>query len=105
MLVKGNRLVRTASLVECHTQAVHAVEGIHGLRTEMDPGEFERPAEILLGGLDRARSEFAARPDQAEKLLTVGESKRDGSLDPAEHAAWTALCLAVFNLDEALTKE
>jgi hypothetical protein len=26
-------------------------------------------------------------------------------LDPAEHAAYASTCLAIFNLDEALTRE
>jgi hypothetical protein len=39
------------------------------------------------------------------KLLAVGESKRDESLDPAQHASWTSLCLMLLNLDETVTKE
>lgn len=60
---------------------------------------------ILLGGLQRSRDEFRAQPDEARKLLAVGEAKRDERLDAVEHAAWTSLCLAILNLDEALTKE
>ena len=43
--------------------------------------------------------------DAAKKLLAVGESKRDDALDASAHAAYTALCLEIFNFDEALTKE
>jgi hypothetical protein len=43
--------------------------------------------------------------DAAKQLLAVGESPRDTSLDPAGHAALTSVCLAIFNLDEALTRE
>jgi hypothetical protein len=43
--------------------------------------------------------------DAAKQLLAVGESKRDKTLDPAGHAAMTSVCLAIFNLDEALTRE
>jgi mono/diheme cytochrome c family protein len=67
------------------------------------PKDAER--QVLLGGLRRLRVEFAARPDDAKKLLKVGESKRDESLDPVEHAAWTSLCLSILNLDEAVTRE
>jgi hypothetical protein len=35
----------------------------------------------------------------------VGESKRDETLDVGEHAALSAVCLAILNLDEALTRE
>ncbi|NBX29118.1 DUF1549 domain-containing protein [bacterium] len=43
--------------------------------------------------------------DAAKQLLAVGESPRDGTLDTAGHAALTSVCLAIFNLDEALTRE
>jgi hypothetical protein len=43
--------------------------------------------------------------DAAKQLLAVGESPRDKALDPAGHAAMTSVCLAIFNLDEALTRE
>jgi hypothetical protein len=43
--------------------------------------------------------------DAAKQLLAVGESNRDKALDPAGHAAMTSVCLAIFNLDEALTRE
>ena len=48
---------------------------------------------------------YAAAPDAAQQLLAVGESPRDRSLDPAEHAALANVCLAILNLDEALTRE
>ena len=48
---------------------------------------------------------YAADLGAANQLLAVGESPRDTSLDPAGHAALTSVCLAVFNLDEALTRE
>ncbi len=54
-----------------------------------------------LGKLKTQQSDRAA----AVKLLTVGESKRDESIDAIEHAAWTSLCLMLLNLDEAVTKE
>lgn len=41
----------------------------------------------------------------AKALVSVGQAKRDESLDVAEHAALTAVCLAVFNLDESQTRE
>ncbi len=67
------------------------------------PSAEER--SILLTGLARLRREFAARPGDAMKLLQVGESKRNGALEPVEHAAWASLCLSLLNLDEAVTRE
>ncbi len=67
------------------------------------PKEEERT--VLLAGLRRLRQEFAARPDDAKKLLKVGESKRNEALDAVEHAAWASLGLALLNLDETVTRE
>ncbi len=67
------------------------------------PEDAERA--ILLAGLQRTRKQYAGRDEEAIKLLSIGESSRDESLDPIEHAAWTNLCLAVSNLDEALNRE
>jgi hypothetical protein len=68
-----------------------------------EPSVAER--DVLLAGLARRRAEFAARPEDAKLLLKVGESKRDESLDPVDHAAWTAVALTILNLDEAVTRE
>ncbi|HTU25913.1 MAG TPA: DUF1553 domain-containing protein, partial [Pirellulales bacterium] len=65
----------------------------------------EAERTILLAGLERSRAEFRADPKAALALLAVGESPRDEKLEPAEHAAWTALALAVLNFDETLSKE
>jgi hypothetical protein len=62
-------------------------------------------AKVLLAGLKRLREQYKADPAAAEKLLAVGESKRDETLDAVEHAAMTGLCLTILNMDEALTKE
>ena len=61
--------------------------------------------QVLLASVDRVRREFAADPAAAKKLLAVGESKRNEKLDAVEHATYAALCAAILNLDEALTKE
>jgi mono/diheme cytochrome c family protein len=61
--------------------------------------------KILHRGLDRARAEFRADPKSAEAFLKSGESPRDPALDPVEHAAYATVCLAIYNLDEAMTKE
>lgn len=60
---------------------------------------------ILLAGLERSRGEFQRDPAAAAALLAVGESPRREEIPAVEHAAWTALCLTVLNLDEALTRE
>ncbi|MFC5454692.1 PSD1 and planctomycete cytochrome C domain-containing protein [Prosthecobacter fluviatilis] len=62
-------------------------------------------AALLKAQLGKLRQQQSADRAAALKLLAVGESKRDESLDAGEHAAWTGLCLLLLNTDEALTKE
>ncbi len=62
--------------------------------------------EVLLKSqLARLRARQAADQGVVLKLLAVGESKRNASLDATEHAAWTCLSLMLLNLDEVVTKE
>ncbi|OYW24945.1 MAG: chromosome segregation protein [Planctomycetales bacterium 12-60-4] len=62
-------------------------------------------AALLKGQLGKLRAQQSADRAAAVKLLAVGESKRDESIDAIEHATWTSLCLMLLNLDEAVTKE
>ncbi|MEQ1750286.1 MAG: DUF1553 domain-containing protein, partial [Prosthecobacter sp.] len=62
------------------------------------PEEFS----VLQKQLTQLRQQSAK---DAAKLLQVGEAKADTALNPAEHAAWTSLCLMLLNLDEVVTKE
>jgi hypothetical protein len=67
------------------------------------------PAEKDLALLRQAHAKqlaiYQADLAGAKSLLSVGEAKRDESLDAAEHAALTAVCVALLNVDEALTRE
>ena len=60
---------------------------------------------VLRRSLDRASAAFRADPAAAAAFLAQGESPRDKKIDPVWHAAYASVCLAIFNLDEALTRE
>ena len=62
-------------------------------------------SEILLGGLNRTRQEYALAPEAATELLSVGESSPSQSVDRINLAAWTTTCLTLLNLDETLNRE
>jgi hypothetical protein len=64
----------------------------------------ERELQILTRVQQRAFETYRANPQAAEALLAIGESPRDKTLDPVEHAAWTILASTILNLDETLTK-
>jgi hypothetical protein len=58
---------------------------------------------LLLRHLAAERAEYRRDLPAAQKLLAVGDSSSDPSLDPAEHAAWTMLASLVLNLDETVS--
>ena len=67
------------------------------------PTGYDLEALVRMHG--RQLDAYRADAEAAKLLLGVGESPRDAALDPVEHAALTSVCLAIFNLDEALTRE
>ena len=66
------------------------------------PRDSERTT--LQGLLDNQRARFKQSPDAAGKLIAAGETPVATELDSIELAAWTAVCRAVLNLHETLTR-
>ena len=48
---------------------------------------------------------FKENPENAREFLSVGEKKRDESLDLSEHAAWSVIAKLMLNMDETINKE
>lgn len=63
-----------------------------------------KEAEILLNVFNSQAKHFSQDQEDAMKLLSVGESKRDQSIPPDVHAAWTMVCNTLLNLDETVTQ-
>jgi hypothetical protein len=61
--------------------------------------------DILKAAYEEQVNIYQKSPSDAEKLLAVGEKKRNPRLPLPEHAALTNLCLAILNLDQSLTRE
>ncbi len=57
-------------------------------------------ARLLRTSLDKQLAKFQAEPKAATAFLGAATT-----LDPIEHAAYSAVCLGILNLDETLTKE
>ena len=74
----------------------------HRLATGVRP----KPAiqEILRHAYQEELALFKEDAERAKKLLAVGESKRDESIDAAQHAAMTIVTSMILNLDETLTR-
>ena len=53
---------------------------------------------------ERAFAAYQADAAAAMALITVGDSKPDPSLPPAELASWTLAVSQILNMDESLSK-
>jgi hypothetical protein len=59
----------------------------------------------LVGELaDGLAAHYRSQPEEAKKLIAVGESKADDKIDAAELATWTMVVNQMMNLDEVLNK-
>ena len=65
-----------------------------------DTQELEWVEQFLK--LERRR--YREHPDDATRVIRVGEAAVDNSIDPVEQAAWTQVAVLLFNLSEALTR-
>jgi hypothetical protein len=59
---------------------------------------------LLLETFDAQLAEYKGDADLALRAVSVGDSKRDESLDSSELAAYTMIANLILNLDETLTK-
>jgi hypothetical protein len=101
--VEAARALAQRVLLACPSNENAALELAFRLVTCRKPTVGE--AALLRTQLGKLRTQQTTDRAAVLKLLAVGESKRDESVDPVEHAAWTSLCLLLLNLDEAVTKE
>ena len=70
-------------------------------------GRIPKPDEVqvLTLSYDRLHQQYHDSPAEAELILKQGAAPRDGSINAADHAAFTGVCLVLMNLDETLTRE
>lgn len=64
----------------------------------------EREVQIIKEDFDAFFDFYREDTDDARKLIAVGQSETDKSLDVAQLAAWTMVCNQLLNLDEVLNK-
>jgi len=73
------------------------------LGTARTPTDSE--TATLLDVYKHAKRRYETDLEAAKKLISSGESKRDESLDPIDHAAMTIIASLLLNLDETMTRE
>jgi len=66
-----------------------------------------RPDEldILQNRLGQLRKEFSENTEEAKKLTSIGEYRKNEELDLIDHAAYTVLSSLLLNLDETITRQ
>ena len=87
-------------LIRSDKETADRIDLMFRLLAHRPPSDDQRRACLDL--LDQARQRYAAAPQDAEALLTIGESKRDSSIDLIEQAAWTQLTTTILASDLAI---
>jgi len=77
----------------------------HAFRLALGRAPDAAEAGLLARMLAGQRAVYAADAKAAGELLAIGTVPRDASLPAAEHAALTATCLGILNLDAAQTRD
>jgi hypothetical protein len=77
----------------------------YGFRCVLSRSPRKPELDILVSAHLRALKEFQAAPAAAAKLLKVGNSSVDPTINSAELAALTTVASTLLNLDEAVTKQ
>jgi hypothetical protein len=101
--VEAARNLAQRTMKEAGTSAEKRVDFLYENLVARVPSDDER--KVVLDVLQDALKQYQGDVDAANKLLTLGESKREESLDAIEHAAWTIVASMLMNLDETLTRE
>ena len=66
--------------------------------------DADAEAAVLLKIFQSHLADYQADKPAAEKLLAVGDTKRNEKLDASELAAYTMVANLILNLDETITK-
>ena len=75
-----------------------------GLRARAARPPNAEEVRVLASLLERARTEFARRPEGARRLVATGQAPLPKDLPAVELAAWTQVARAILNLPELITR-
>ena len=100
--IEAARALAQRDMNEAGANETERIRHAFRLATERDPSA--REFEILSKLYRKEFTHYTADKAAAEKLVSIGESKRDPKLDPAELAAWTLVASTILNMDETITR-
>jgi hypothetical protein len=100
--VEAARALATRVMREAGTNPAKRIDRAFILALARPPAANE--AKIVADLARQKLVDYRKSPEEARKLISVGESKVSAA-DPAELAAWTMAMSVILNLDETITKE
>jgi hypothetical protein len=100
--VEASRILAEKVVVLGGTTPVERIRYAFRLATARVPSAKEET--MLLQLLEKQQERYKSQPEEAVKLLSNGEFKRNELLNPAEVAAWTNVASTILNLDETVTR-
>ncbi len=100
--VEAARALAERDLREAGPTETDRIRFAFRLATDRDPSS--REFEVLQGLYKKEMAHYDTDRAAAEKLLSIGESKRNPKFDPSVLAAWTTVTSTILNLDETVTK-
>jgi hypothetical protein len=100
--VEASRALATRLIKTGGSDPAQRIDLAFRLATARPPTQKE--SLVLKQVLEKQLKDYKADKDAALKILGVGDSKWDQSLDPAELAAWTSVASMILNLDATINK-
>ncbi len=88
-----------------HHSASRSEQLTYAFRNVLGRSPRESDLAHLQNAMQKQLAFFSDDPTAAQAFVEVGNAPRDKALDLPTHAALSAVCLAILNLDEAMTRE
>jgi hypothetical protein len=103
MLIEASQAI--ARRITSEVQGDDTARLDHGFELCLSRHARDEERRLLLAYLQRQQERFRLDKTAAATIAGVSEAKGDESADVADLAAWTLVGRALFNLDEAISKE
>jgi len=101
--VEAARALALRALREGGKDANNRIAYAFQLATARKPTKPE--VGLLRSLLDKQTAQYRNEKEAADKIVRVGETKPEETMNNRELAAWTIVMSAILNLDETITKE
>jgi hypothetical protein len=100
--LEAARVLAQRDLHEAGATDADRLRYVFRLVDDREPSQKE--FDILSQLYQKEHAHYLANKKAAEKLISVGESKPDPKLEPADLAAWMLVSSTILNMDETVTK-